>query len=54
VHKTPTALAHKPSGKLENANALVLARFSIISIRRPAEVISVLEVEVVVLGKAVT
>jgi hypothetical protein len=54
MHKTATALADKPRGELQNTNALMLARFAVVSIRRSAEVISVLEVEVVVLGEAVT
>ena len=54
MHKTPTALAYKPSRELENANALILARFSIISIRRPAKVISVFEIEIVMFSEAVS
>jgi hypothetical protein len=47
-------LADKPSRELKNANALMLVRFPVVSIRRTSEVVSVLEVEAVVLGEAVT
>jgi hypothetical protein len=53
VHETPAALAYKPGGELEDANALILAGISVISVRRPAEVVSAVEIESVVLGEAV-
>ena len=54
VHKTPAALADKPGGELKNTNALVLAGVAVISVRRATEVVTAVEIELVVLGEPVS